>query len=88
MEYEVSKTVFSKEAILKVAYLWQDSFVITVSECADNYIISVEAKGSSDFNWEKFNTDLQEQQLRESLNEQFGSLRDSIYKRAFVHFKG
>ena len=29
------------------------------------------------------NQELQEQQLRENLNKQFGSLRESIYKKAF-----
>ena len=37
MEYKVSKSVFFKEAILKVAYLWQEDFSIKITEDENNY---------------------------------------------------
>ena len=38
MEYKVSKSVFFKEAILKVAYLWQEDFSIKITEDENNYM--------------------------------------------------
>ncbi len=87
MKYKVSKTVFFKEAILKVVYLWQENFNINIAEDDDNYIISIVSKAGTDFDWDKFNSELQEQQLKEDLNNQFGTLRDAIYEKAFSHFK-
>ena len=57
MEFEISKTLYDKETILKVIYYYQDKFTINII--------------------------LQEQQIRETLNKQFGDLRNSIYKKAF-----
>ena len=39
------------------------------------------------FDIDKFNSDLQEQQLRETLNGQFGELREAIYNKAFERFE-
>lgn len=66
-QYKFAKSVFDKDAILKTVYLWQD---ILVSEDKFNYIIEVNSPNNFDI--DKFNSDLQEQQLRETLNGQFG----------------
>ena len=58
-QYKFSKSVFGKDAILKTVYLWQD---ILVSEDEFNYIIEVNSLNNFDI--DKFNSDLQEQQLR------------------------
>ncbi len=87
MEYKISKTIFNKEVILKVTYLWQEDFNINISEDENNYVLSVVSKTGTDFNWDKFNSELQEQQLKENLNNQFGTIRDAIYEKAFSHFK-
>lgn len=87
MEYKISKTIFHKEVILKVAYLWQNDFSIIISEDENNYIISATSKNATDFCWTKFYSELEEQQLRENLNLQFGSIRDAIYQKAFSRFK-
>lgn len=87
MEFKFSKAVFSKETILKTVYLWQQNFNILISEDEYNFILNVEAKTSkSEFDISKFNSKLEEQQLREQLNAQFGNLRDCIYKKAFTLF--
>ena len=88
MEYKISKSIFTKETVLKVVYLWQVNFTIVLSEDEYNYIISVSDNITSNFDLSKFSTDLQEQQLRETLNSQFGSLRDAIYGKAFEKIKG
>ena len=62
-QYKFAKSVFDKDAILKTVYLWQD---ILVSEDEFNYIIEVNSLNNFDI--DKFNSDLQEQQLRETLN--------------------
>lgn len=41
----------------------------------------------NNFDIDKFNSDLQEQQLRETLNGQFGELREAIYNKAFERFE-
>ena len=55
MEYKISKTIFNKEVILKVTYLWQEDFNINISEDENNYVLSVVSKTGTDFNWDKFN---------------------------------
>lgn len=81
-QYKFAKSVFDKDAILKTVYLWQD---ILVSEDEFNYIIEVNSPDNFDIN--KFNSDIQEQQLRENLNSQFGELREAIYNKAFERFE-
>lgn len=81
-QYKFAKSVFDKDAILKTVYLWQD---ILVSEDEFNYIIEVNSLNNFDI--DKFNSDLQEQQLRENLNSQFGELREAIYNKAFERFE-
>ena len=87
MEHKISNTIFSKETVLKVVYLWQEKFTIILSEDEYNYIISI-SDDNKDFDLTTFSTDLQEQQLRETLNSQFGKLRDAIYEKAFEKIKG
>lgn len=86
MEYKVSKNVFNKTTLLKIVCLWQKDFNITIAEDEYNYILTVDSKNVDVFNAEQFNKELQEQQLRENLNNQFGNLRDYIYKKAFSNF--
>lgn len=87
MVYSLSKTTFSKEVVLKVAYLWQEDFNITISEDDNNFLLNIEPKTQEiKFDFSGFNSMLQEQQLREMLNTQFGILRESIYNKAFEHF--
>lgn len=87
MEYRLSKNTFNKETILKVVYLWQEHFIINIIEDKFNWIIDVKSRqADQEFNFDNFNRDIQEQQLRETLNAQFGRLRDSIYNKAFQHF--
>ena len=81
-QYKFAKSVFDKDAILKTVYLWQD---ILVSEDKFNYIIEVNSPNNFDI--DKFNSDLQEQQLRETLNGQFGELREAISYKAFERFE-
>lgn len=86
MDYKISKNIFSKESILKIVYLWQKDFSIVIEEDEYNYILRITPNNGAIFNVENFNRELQEQQLRETLNNQFGRLRDSIYNKAFEHF--
>ena len=87
MEYNISKTIFNKEVILKVTYLWQEEFNIKISENENNYVLTVVSKAGTDFDWNKYYSELEEQQLKENLNNQFGTIRDAIYEKAFHHFK-
>ncbi|MBQ3818880.1 His-Xaa-Ser system protein HxsD [bacterium] len=87
--YNISKTIFDEKSILKVAYTWRENFDISISEDEYNYILQVKPRHENAiFNWDEFNSQLQEQQLREKLNEQFGCLKQTIYEKAFAHFKG
>lgn len=87
MLYSLSKTTFNKETLLKVAYLWQNDFNIVISEDDNNFLLNIESKTQEvQFDFSVFNSTLQEQQLRETLNNQFGMLRENIYSKAFEHF--
>ena len=81
-QYKCSKSVFGKDAILKTVYLWPN---VLISEDEFNYVIEVNSPDNFDIN--KFNSDIQEQQLRENLNSQFGELREAIYNKAFERFE-
>ena len=81
-QYKFSKYVFGKDAILKTVYLWPN---VLISEDEFNYFIEVNSPYNFDIN--KFNSDIQEQQLRENLNSQFGELREAIYNKAFERFE-
>ena len=87
-ELKISKTVFCKEALLKTVYLWQEDFKRTITDDDNNFILKIEPRNENTrFNNDSFNRQLQEQQLREYLNSQFGNLREYIYKMAFTSFK-
>ena len=83
MEYKLSKSLYERDVLLKVIYSIGDKFNIYVSENANESVLNIESKNDCDFDFSRFNQELQEQQLRENLNKQFGSLRESIYKKAF-----
>lgn len=82
----LSKTVYLRETILKSVYLLQEEFNIKISEDEYNYILKIDS--DIPFDEENFLKILNEQQLRERLNIQFGNLRDEIYRRAFSQFEG
>lgn len=82
----LSKTVYLKETILKTVYSLQENFNINISEDEYNYILNIDSE--TQFDEKNFFKLLNEQQLRETLNIQFGQLRDEIYHRAFSRFEG
>ena len=82
----LSKTVYLRETILKAVYLLQETFSFNISEDEYNYVLKMDS--DIHFDEEKFLKLLNEQQLRETLNIQFGNLRDEIYHRAFSRFEG
>lgn len=88
IEYKFSKTVFDKGALLKTVYLFQENFNISILEDTCNYILHIDPKNDTvAFDYNLFNSKLQEQQLRETLNLQFGELRNAIYQKAFERFE-
>ena len=84
--YKFSKSVFYKESILKTVYLWQKDFTIVISEDEYNFLLNI-SQNDICFSIEQFASALEEQQIREMLNNQFGALRDKIYSKAFEKFK-
>ncbi len=87
MKYEISKSLFLREVILKIVYMYHNVCDISIEENDNNYVLNVKSNNNYEFCFEKFNKKLQEQQLREILNAQFGVLRDSMYKKAFEYFE-
>lgn len=84
MEILLAKDLYSKEAILKTIYLFRKNFVIDVISNDGNFVLTINNSiNNTVFDKEKFLSQLQEQQLRETLNKQFGSLKEAIYKKAF-----
>lgn len=82
-EIALTKDVYSKEAILKTVYLFHDEFVIDINSDDKTYILTIKSINGCCFSEADFLSKLQEQQLREVLNKQSGSLREAIYKKAF-----
>lgn len=83
MEVILSKELYSKEALIKTIYLYNDQFIIIVNTDEKNFILKIETIKNYIFNKAEFFSKLQEQQLREVLNEQSGKLREIIYQKAF-----
>lgn len=80
---ELSNKIYTKDAILKTVYLFHSDFVINVDEKNDYFVLEIKPLHEKIFDENNFLFKLQEQQLRETLNSQFGSLRDKIYQKAF-----
>lgn len=83
MEIELLKELYSKEAILKTVHLFSDNFSILLGSNEYSFSIKVEPLKDKFFDEILFMTKLQEQQLKETLNLQFGNLRETIYNKAF-----
>jgi len=83
IEVVLTKDLYSKGAILKTIYLFHDRFIMDINSNDKAYILTINSISDCSFNKVEFLSKLQEQQLREFLNEQSGSLREAIYKKAF-----
>ena len=83
MQIQLLKELYTKEAILKTINLFSKDFTINIDADEYSYILNVNNLNSLDLDEVSFMTKLQEQQLREMLNLQYGELREVIYKKAF-----
>lgn len=83
MEIELLKELYSKEAILKTIHVFSNDFSILIDSKEHSFILNIKSLKDKIFDEVLFMTKLQEQQLREALNSQFGELREAIYKKAF-----
>jgi len=83
MQIKLLKEMYSKEAILKTVYSFNQDFAIGVNADEYSYILDIKPVKGIDFDEASFLSKLQEQQLRETLNLQYGKLREAIYKKAF-----
>ena len=83
MEIILPKEIYSKEAIIKTTYLFHDNFTINFAFNDISYILTINSLNKAIFDKADFLSKLQEQQLREFLNEQSGKLREAIYQKAF-----
>ena len=88
MILSLGKTIYSSSAIQKTIYLLQNDFLIRVTEDEYNYVLNISKLRDEEFIESDFYKLLNEQQLRETLNIQFGKLREEIYKKAFSRFEG
>lgn len=83
MEIELLKELYSKEAILKTIHLFSNDYNILLSSNEYAFVIKIKSLTDKIFDEILFMTKLQEQQLKETLNLQFGNLRETIYNKAF-----
>lgn len=83
MQLKLLKEMYSKEAILKTVHLFNDDFTIDITTDEHSFILDIKSLSSIGFEEVPFLSKLQEQQLRETLNLQYGELREAIYKKAF-----
>jgi His-Xaa-Ser system protein HxsD len=79
----LSKEIYTKEAITKASYLFKNEVVFDINTDETRFILNAKPIDNNVFYTYKFMNNLQEQQLRENLNKEFGSLRDKIYEKAF-----
>ncbi len=84
---KIGKNIYNIVSIQKIVYSLQENFLIKISEDEYNYILDVIAITDSFFDEKNFFKLLNEQQLREILNAQFGKLREEIYHKAFSKFE-
>lgn len=83
MDIKLLKELYSKEAILKTIHLFSNDFSILIDSNEHYFILNIKSLNDKVFNDVFFMTNLQEQQLKETLNLQFGKLREAIYDKAF-----
>ncbi len=77
------KELYIKTAILKTVCLYNNLNNFDINTDEKSYILEIDSSGNNIFDEVSFFSKLQEQQLRETLNSQFGELRETIYKKAF-----
>lgn len=83
MKLFLSNKVYGKEAVLKASYMMKEDFSFFIDVDADYFILNFTALNDKSFNETKFMDSINEQQLRETLNDEFGELRNQIYAKAF-----
>lgn len=83
MEIELLKELYSKEAVLKTIHVFSNDFSISIESNERSFILNVKSSTDNFFDEALFMKKLQEQQLKETLNSQFGELRKAIYNKAF-----
>jgi His-Xaa-Ser system protein HxsD len=85
--YDVDKTFYSKDALIKTIYNFSDGYSFTVTEDNKTFKITLTSKidNNSDFNsfMRTFFDELNDQQLREILIQQTSKIRDTIIEAAF-----
>jgi len=77
------KELYTKETILKTVCLYNNLYNFDINTDDKSYILEIDPSNNNIFDEVSFFSKLQEQQLREILNNQFGELRETIYQKAF-----
>lgn len=89
----LSKEIYEKEAILRAAHKFIDKFIIIVEPIDDRFLgVYFKPKEESTRNEiqkavDDFCNESLDQQIRSNLEKDYGNLRDTIFNRAFTHFK-
>lgn len=85
--YDVDKTFYSKDTLIKTIYNFSDNYSFTVTEDNKTFKITLTSKIDSnpDINSfiQTFFDELNDQQLRETLIQQTSKIRDTIIEAAF-----
>jgi His-Xaa-Ser system protein HxsD len=87
LEIVLDKSLYHLEAIQAACYKFSDKFSVLISEADGHYQLAVTVTGSqadSLINFEPtFKNELLDQELRLSLEQRFGQIREQIYRFAF-----
>ena len=84
MTIRVSKSLYSREALLKTAYSLTDRAYLHLEQDEENWIVSWKPRAGQEADAGEFENELIAQALRESLISQTAEIRKMILARAFA----
>ena len=84
MEIKVSKSIYSKEVLLKTAYSLTDKVYLHLEQDNKDWIVSWCARDGQQLDYRAFENELISQALREELLKKTVELRQIILARAFA----
>lgn len=84
MKFYFTKQIYDKEALIKAAYRFTDNAYIHLDVNEDNYIVTIEAKGTNNIvNEQEFQNEILAQMVRTKISNQTKTLRELMIARAF-----
>ena len=84
MRFEIDKSIYSKEVLLKTAYSFTDRAYLHLLQADNSWIVDWTCKEDNVISFQDFENELISQQLREELLEKAADIRKLVLARAFA----